>query len=390
MLLNLLGYMNKTILYVVNQLNFLISHRLEIVMAAKKKGYKVKVAFGTTDKKSTKFFLDNNIDCYRVKLNRTSVNPFINLFSLFAIWRLFRKLRPDIVHLITAKSYVFGGIVARALKIPCVVSSVTGLGFFSDYNKRKNFFFKKMINFILQLSFNHPNQKIIVQNSCDRRTITKLNAQNSKKILLFNGSGTNLSKFTNLKEPNKIVTMCFASRLLHDKGVFDFINAAKIIKQRKIKAKFLLAGNLDPDNKNSLSKKELQNIKKEKIVEVLGFQKNIPRLFAKSHIICLPSFYGEGLPKVLVEAAAAGRAVVTTDVPGCRDAIISNKTGLLVPIQNPKKLADVLQYLIENPKLRIAMGKAGRKLAEKQFTIEKITQKHLDVYKELINNYQKT
>jgi len=133
-----------------------------------------------------------------------------------------------------------------------------------------------------------------------------------------------------------------------------------------------------------LNDQDLQNIIEEKVVEVLGYQRDIPSLYARSHIICLPSFYGEGLPKALIEAAAASRAVVTTDIPGCRDAIILNKTGLLVPAKDPQKLADALQWLIENPKERYEMGKAGRKFAEKEFPIEKIVQNHLNIYQELI------
>jgi glycosyltransferase involved in cell wall biosynthesis len=376
--------MNKTILYVVNQLNFLISHRLDIVLATKKKGYNVKVAYGVSDKKSIEIFLENNIDCYPIKLNRKSKNLITNLFSLFSISLLFKKLRPDIVHLITIKPYLFGGIASRIVKVPCVVSAITGLGFLSYSKRNKNFFLKKILYFFLQLSFNHHNQKLIVQNSYDKKTIIKLNANNSKKISLLHGSGTNLSKFKNLIEPNKTITICFCSRLLHDKGVFDFINAAKILKKRAIKAKFLLAGNLDSDNTSSLSNKELQNIKKEKIVKVLGYHQNIPLLFARSNIICLPSYYGEGLPKVLIEAAAASRAVITTNIPGCRDAIIPNKTGLLVPLKNPKKLADAFEYLIKHPAKRIAMGKAGRKLAEKKFSIEKVVKAHLSIYQQLI------
>ena len=142
----------------------------------------------------------------------------------------------------------------------------------------------------------------------------------------------------------------------------------------------MLAGSIDIKNPNSLSEKEIKNIQKDNFLEVVGFIKNIPTLYAKSHIVCLPSYYGEGIPKTLIEAAAASRAIVTTDHPGCRDAVIPNKTGLLVPIQNPKKLADALQWLIEHPKDRIAMGKAGRKLAEKKFNLKKIVQMHLDIY----------
>ena len=147
-----------------------------------------------------------------------------------------------------------------------------------------------------------------------------------------------------------------------------------------------MAGKVDPFNKYSLKKKDLIEIQKKKIVEVLGHQTDIPNLFWKSHIICLPSYYGEGLPKVLIEAAAAQRAVITTNHPGCRDAIIPNKTGILVPIKNPTKLANAIQYLIENYKVRISMGLAGRDLAEREFNIEKIVNKHAKIYTELNQN----
>ena len=145
-----------------------------------------------------------------------------------------------------------------------------------------------------------------------------------------------------------------------------------------------MAGDLDLNNPSGLSHNDINNIKNEGYVEILGYQKDIPKLYAESHIICLPS-YREGMPKSLIEAAAASRAVVTTDVSGCRDAVIPNLTGLLVPVKNSQKLADALEWLIKNPQERIAMGKAGRKLAEKEFPLEKIVKSHLEVYDELIS-----
>ena len=205
----------------------------------------------------------------------------------------------------------------------------------------------------------------------------------SKKIRLLRGSGVNLSEFTQLEEPDGMPLVCFAARLLYDKGLYDFVAAARLLRERGIQARFWLAGDIDMKNPTSLNASELQALRDEGIVEVLGYKKDIPSLYAKVNIVCLPS-YREGLPKALVEAAAASRAVVTTDVPGCRDAIIPNETGLLVPARSPEKLAHALQWLIEHPVERLAMGKAGRKLAEREFAIEKIVQGHLDIYQELL------
>ena len=202
------------------------------------------------------------------------------------------------------------------------------------------------------------------------------------KIKLLKGSGVDLNKFTKFIERKGDPVVCFASRLLIDKGVYEFISAAKTIRERSIKARFLLVGDLDTNNPTGLNNDDLTKINSENIVEVLGFQDDIPSLFEKSHIICLPS-YREGLPKALIEAAAASRAIVTTDVPGCRDAIIPNKTGLLVPVRNSEALANAIQDLLENSQKRISMGRAGRELAEKEYAIENIVDAHLEIYNNL-------
>ena len=147
----------------------------------------------------------------------------------------------------------------------------------------------------------------------------------------------------------------------------------------------MLAGDIDKNNPSGFSLDDLKKINKKNYVEILGYQKNIYSIYEKSHIICLPS-YREGLPKSLIEAAAAGKAVVTTDVPGCRQAIVPNVTGILVPVKDSTKLADAIKYLIDNPQKRISMGRAGRKFAEKEFPIEKIIQYHLEIYKDLLSN----
>jgi len=373
----------KKLLFLVNSLGFFFSHRLEIAIEAKKKGYEVDIAYGDLGKANTTFLAKKGINFFQIPLERKSVNPFKEIWSLFFICKIFFQLKPDIVHLITIKAYLYGGIAGRISGVPCIISAVAGLGILFNKKKFFNIFFQKLLYLFFKIAFSHPNQKVIVQNLDDKKTLINWIALDSKKILLLKGSGVNLLKFTKFNEPKNNVSVCFASRLLHDKGVFDFISAAKILKKKGIKANFLIAGDLDYGNPSSLSKQEFLNIKNEKIVKVLGYQKDIPDLYSNSHIVCLPSYYGEGLPKALIEAAAASRAVVTTDTPGCRDAIIPNKTGLLVPARNPKKLSEAIQWLIEHSEERIEMGKAGRNLAIKEYSIENIVNNHIKIYKEL-------
>lgn len=379
--------MKKKILFLVNDLSFFISHRLNIALSAKADGYKVKIIYGEVAKKKEKILIQKkDIEFLEIPLLRSSLNPFKELRVFFIILYNFYLFKPDIVHLITIKAYLYGGIAARLARVPCVVSSIAGLGSFFHRKNLKNLIFKFLVYPIFYLAFRHSNQYIIVQNLEDKKILGNWGVLNLKKVYLIKGSGVQLKKFVHLNEKKTIVKICFASRLLKDKGVYDFVNAANLIKKRGFNARFLLAGSIDLDNPTSLTQKELNNIRDQGVVEVLGFKKNIARLYSESHIICLPSFFGEGIPKALIEAGAASRAIITTNHPGCRDAIIPNKTGILVPIKNPKKLADAIQWLIENPKKRKKMGKEGRKLAEKKFPIEKVSQQHLKIYQTLIRN----
>ncbi len=316
-------------------------------------------------------------------MERGSMSITKNMKSFFYIWRFFKRERPDIVHLITIKPYLFGGIIARLIGVPCLVSAVSGLGTLFVHKDLKSRFLRALIYPLYKFAFKHLNQVVIFQNKDDAKKLVNWGVVNSKKIKLIKGSGVRLENFTNLNENKGIPTVCFASRLLVDKGVYEFISAATLIKKKKdIKAKFFLAGDLDEKNPTGLNKNDLDKIKDRGFVEILGYQKDIPRLFAKSNIICLPS-YREGFPKTLMEAAAARRAVITTNVPGCRDAIIPNKTGLLVPVKNSRALANAIEDLIKNSKKRLKMAKAGRELAEREFAIENIVNAHIKIYESL-------
>ena len=355
-------------------------------MSLKSKGHDVVVGYGELGGANRDVIKKKNIRIVYVPMFRGGINIFKELKSLYHIWKIFVNIRPDLVHLVSIKPYLYGGIIARIVKIKAVVSAVAGLGILNNQNLKSKFL-KFLLRPIFLFAFNHSNQIIIVQNKDDIKELYKWKVIKKNKIRLIKGSGVKLEKFKKLNEAKGKPVICFAARLLKDKGVFDYFSAAKLLHKKGIKAKFLLAGKIDSKNPNSITLADLKNIIKKKFLKYLGYQNNIPELFSKSHIVCLPSFYGEGLPKTLVEAAAASRVVVTTDHTGCREAIIKNKTGLLIPVQNPKKLACALIWLIKHPKKRIAMGKAGRKFAEKEFAIEKIYNNHLDIYKKLLQNF---
>lgn len=374
----------KTIKLVIliNNLSFFCSHRLPIAEAAINKSFDVVVGYGELGDADPKILEQKGIKTSFVPMKRGSINFLKDIKSLFKIWFFFKREKPDIVHLVTVKPYLYGGIIARLLSVPCLVSAVSGLGSLFIYQDIKSKIIRFLLYPIYTLAFNHFNQTVILQNQEDANLLTEWGVLNRNKVQILKGSGVELENFRNFNDAPGIPTVCFASRLLIDKGVNEFIAAAKLLKERKIAARFFLAGDLDTQNPSGLNTDDIKKIREEGFVEILGFQKDISSLYSRSHIICLPS-YREGFPKALMEAAAASRAVVTTDVPGCRDVIIPNKTGLIVPVKNSEALANAIQDLINNPKKRKKMGEEGRELAKKEFDIKNIVQAHIEIYKNL-------
>ncbi len=246
----------------------------------------------------------------------------------------------------------------------------------------------RLLNFIvknlLKFAINHKNQKIIVQNSSDLNEFLRIKKISDKNFILIPGSGVNLNLFNYIpenKNNNLIIMVC---RLLKDKGVYEFIEAEKKIRNKNIKARFWLVGNIDLSNPSSLSSKDIENIKKDSKVKFLGFRKDISRLYKYSNIAVLTS-YREGFPKSLIEASACGRPIITTDVPGCRDSIINNVTGILINKKNSQQLCDAIELLLKNNTLRKKMGYQARINAENKYDINDVIFKHMEIYNKLIN-----
>jgi len=370
--------MKKKLMIVVNSPGFFLSHRLPLAIAAKKDGFEVHVATMSGDGVSD--IISNGMLHHELPISRSGNNPLSELRTFWSLCRLFRDVRPLLVHLVTIKPVIYGGIAARFTSVPHVVAAVSGLGFVFLASGIKASVIRLFVNALYFIAFGKKDLRVIFQNSDDMKSFIDRGILGQHKAVLIRGSGVDLVKYPFTIEPEGRPVVVMASRLLHDKGVKEYIQAAHLLKQQGVDARFLLAGDLDIHNPASLTKTELDEIKDTGDVELLGYRKSISRVFKASNIVVLPS-YREGLPKVLVEAAAAGRAVVTTDVPGCRDAIIPDVTGLLVPPRNPTALAAAILKLIEKPELRKEMAIEGRRLAEREFDIEKIASAHLEIYR---------
>lgn len=372
--------MNKKILFVVNVDWFFISHRLPLAIVALTKGYEVHLACGITDKKEYLESLGLRIHPLNLSRSGTGIKGEIKAFG--EIYRILKEVNPEIAHFVTIKPVLYGGIASRFLNIGKKVFSISGLGFIFIKQGFKASIVRMLIKTMYRFALGGKNSHVIVQNPDDKLVVSYIV---NVPITLIRGSGVNLSQYEYIEEKNENIKVSMACRLLKDKGVFEYIEAAKIIKNLKFKIEncgnieFELYGDIDIDNPASLINDDIENIKNDGFVNLYGFSSDIAKVFSATNIVVLPS-YREGLPKVLIEAAACGRAVVTTDVPGCRDAIELNVTGVLCNVKDTESLASTIEKLITNNDLRNSMGKAGRELAEKEFDIKKVVEKHFEIY----------
>ena len=367
-------------MFVLNNPAFFLSHRLPVAQAAQRAGYEVHVA--TPSAPSVAAIVAQGFTHHVVEMSRSGKNPLQELSTLHSLWRLFRSVRPDIVHAVTIKPVLYGGIAARLARVPAYVAAVSGLGFVFLRNDPVGKLVRQVAIRLYRLALGHPNSRVIFQNTNDCDTLRKAGAVRDAQVVMIRGSGVDLNEYHPAPEPDGAPVVAMASRLLVDKGVREYVQAARLTRAHPSGVRWLLAGGADAGNPASVQSGELKRWQDEGVVELLGEQKDIAGLYARAHIAVLPS-YREGLPKGLIEAAACGRAVVTTDVPGCRDAIEPNLTGLLVPVRDAKALADAVIRLVEDQALRRRMGAAGRQLAETAFDIRLVTQRHLEVYAEL-------
>lgn len=327
---------------------------------------------------------NTGIKFHSIALSRKGKNPFSELGTIYSLYGLFKEIKPDLVHLITIKPYLYGGVAARLACVPSVVSAVAGLGILFSSGDVKYKCLRGLLYPLFKIAFGHKNQKVIFQNKDDRNLLLNWGVLSKDKPVMIRGSGVDLDLCPYLAEPNAVPIVVFAARLLIDKGVEVFFEASRILKLRNVDVRFWLIGEPDLGNPNTVMEEKLDQWVSEGLVERWGYRTDIPNLFSQANIVTLPSFYGEGLPKVLIEAAACGRAVITTDHPGCRDAIEQGVTGTLIPIKDPLALAGAIEFLIDNPDTRKAMGAAGRELAENEYAIRHIVAAHMKTYHDLL------
>ena len=371
----------KKLLFVVNVDWFFVSHRLPIAIAAQRAGFEVHIATSITDKKA---ILDlNGLHVHELGLIRDGVGLFNAVKTIVKMLRIFKKIQPDIVHLVTIKPVLLGGLVARWLNVPALVSAVSGLGYIFTNDGLSERILRVLVGRVYSWAFGHDNQVVIFQNPEDRALLTAASGLAVDKTSMIRGSGVDLDEFTVTCEPEGIPVVLYPARLLVVKGILEFVEAARLLRSEGIIARFVVAGLIDKANPTSVLEADLNAWVQDKVVENWGYRTDMPAVLSQVNLVVLPS-YREGLPKVLLEAAACGRAVVTSDVAGCREAIEPNVTGVLVPVRDVRALADSIRRLLIDPWERKKMGLAGRCLAEREFDVRITVNKHIKIYQNLL------
>ena len=381
----------KKILYIINHKSFFVSHRLKIALEAKKQNFEPFLICGTdasdTMKKNAKKILKKTKIKYKeIASEPNKFNLKEDIQSIYKIYQFIKKFNPNLIHIASPKALILGGIAARFYNKSAIIMSVSGFGHLFTEKSYKNKFlshlFIKILKFILSLS----KSVIIVQNKDDYYFLIKSLKIKKNKIKIVKGSGVNINKFT----PNNTVrqkSIIFPGRLLLNKGILEFYEASKIINNTHKNWHFIIAGSSDYKSPVLIKKNKLDEILKKTFIKYIGHVDHLkmPNLYSKSSIICLPS-YREGMPMALQEAAASGLPVVTTNVTGCKEAVINNKTGFLVKSKDVKTLVEKLLVLIENNNLRKKFGNESRKFAVKNFDENLIIKKHIKIYKDLIRH----
>ncbi len=355
--------MARKLLYLVSEDWYFLSHRLPMARAAKKAGYEVHVATRVVD--GGRQIRDEGFILHPLDWRRGSINPLNVVTTVTTVRRLYQRLRPDIAHHVAFAPAVIGSIASLGLPI-AKLNAIAGLGFVFTSSKAKARLLRPLACRLVSFLFSRPRTVVLVQNPDDKALMTQLGiAENC--IALISGSGVDVDQLTPLPEPDEPFTVGFVGRLLYDKGVETLVQAHEILAKRGVHVRCLLAGLPDASNPATISEETIRRWQEHANLTLLGHVEDIRMVWAQAHVAVLTS-RREGLPKSLLEAAACGRPLIASDVPGCREIARPDVTGLLVPPDDPVALADSIERLMKDHPLRLRLGAAARRIAAAEFS----------------------
>jgi glycosyltransferase involved in cell wall biosynthesis len=371
--------MNKLFI-VVNVDWFFLSHRKDIAVEAQKRGFDVTIVTKDTGRKVE---IESLGLCFiNLPLSKSGKNIFQEFRTLLFLIFLYKKHKPDIIHHVAVKTILYGTLAAKIVHARGVLNAVSGLGIF--FSNEKKSILSTLVIQLLRFSHKQRNIAVIFQNDEDKALFINNKIIKTDQAYKIKGSGINLQVFHYVPElEDTTIRILFTARMIKEKGVFELTDAADILKEKyQNKVQFLLCGWID-DNPQAITKEALERITDGQYIVWLGYRTDIRELLEQSHIVAFPSYYKEGLPKSLIEACAVGRPIVTTYSIGCKDAVIDGYNGFLVPVKDSKALMEKLEVLINDKALRISMGMNARQLAERDFSIDQVIEKHFEIYNQL-------
>lgn len=365
------------LMFVLADGRFFLSHRLPLAIAARAQGFRVMVACPADDYSPS--IVHAGLEHIPFAIKRSRISPLAELGTVYALAKILRTEKPDIVHLVASKPVIYGGLLSRLFGIPSVVA-ISGLGHVFIHGGWKMALLRKFVLWGYRWAINHPQAYAIVQNSHDFDILLKEKVVSKNRTRLINGSGVDLRKIHPSALPQGNTVFALPARMLKEKGVLEFVEAAKILRKSGAQAGFMLVGSPDMQNPSSISEDTLISWDAAGIIQWIPHVDDMNKILAKVHVVVLPS-HREGFPKTIIDAAAAGRMSVASDVPGCRDAIVNGKTGLLFEAKNVGDLVRVLGKLIGDRQAQQTMGDAARRHAEENFDINQVCKDHMDIYK---------
>lgn len=316
------------------------------------------------------------------KLNRGGINPLLDTKATYELSKRIKDIAPDIVFSYFSKPVIFGTLAAKLAKVPKIIGMLEGLGYtFTEQPKqvsRKTRVIKKAQVLLYKIALPQLD-KIIFLNPDDPKDLLNEYSIKVKQVEVLGGIGLNLEDYPYSSSYPEQPTFIFIARLLAEKGIHDYIAAAKVVKNIHPETRFIVLGTIDKEALGALTESELREVTESNIVEYPGHVNNVPEWIANSSVFVLPSYYREGVPRSTQEAMAIGRAVITTDVPGCRETVVDGVNGFLVEKWNPQALAEKMIYFIEHPEQIKIMGEESYKIAKEKFDVNEVNKRLLEI-----------
>lgn len=373
----------RVLLLVDNDLSTFLWHRLALARAARESGFDVHVA--TPPSPDVASVAKEGFTFHPIPMTRRRINPFREALTILALFRLYRELKPDLIQHLRLKPVLYGTLAARLAGRPAVANLLTGLGYLFASGGFKATALRGIAEIGLRVALRHPNSTVLFENPDDRRLFVQSKLVNENRTAVIAGSGVDTDIFHVEPFASGPPLVVLASRMLWDKGVGDFVEAARRLAAQGINARFALVGDTDPGNPKAIPREQLQKWHDEGSVEWWGWRRDIQSVIGQSHIVCLPSSYGEGIPRILIEAASCGRPLIATDAPGCREIVQDGVNGFLTAARDVVSLADAIRTLVNDRDLRVRMGRKGRELVSSRFSLEDVLNSNIAVYDDLLS-----